>query len=170
MTKQEFARRWEASREKIYRFAYCYVKNEHDAMEILSEANYRGFCALGTLREPACFDSWMCSILMRCAYSFLKQHNRFVPYEDTLLAETEPNDALREPIAVCYEVPQDFLAMNHYYYNYVDLNGDGTDEVFAVGFGSYLSGSGLLLSQGEDGLKVLQKFTLVNNPCYRLRR
>ena len=87
----------------------------------------------------------------------------------TLPAETEPNEALREAIAAYYEVPDDFLDMNRYYYNYVDLNGDGTDEVFAVGFGSYLSGSGggsgLLLTQNEDGaLSVLQNFTLINTP------
>lgn len=41
LTKEEFARRWEASREKYYRLAYCYTKNEPDALEILSEATYR---------------------------------------------------------------------------------------------------------------------------------
>lgn len=62
MTREQFAVRWEESREKFYRFAYCYVKNEHDAMEILSEATYRAFCAMGTLRDPAAFDTWMCTV------------------------------------------------------------------------------------------------------------
>lgn len=38
LIKEQFAEQWEASREKYYRLAYCYTKNEHDALEILSEA------------------------------------------------------------------------------------------------------------------------------------
>ena len=83
MTRDQFAAQWEASREKLYRFAYCYVKNEPDAMELLSEATFRAFCSLDTLRDPEAFDAWMYTILVRCAYGFLKQRNRFVPYEET---------------------------------------------------------------------------------------
>ena len=86
----------------------------------------------------------------------------------TLPAETEANEALRETFAAYYQVPEDAASMNRYYYNYVDLNGDGAEEIFAVGFGSYLSGtgggSGLLLSQTDGELTVLRNFTLVNTP------
>ena len=79
ITRDEFADRWAASREKFYRFAYCYVKNENDALEILSEATYRAFCALDSLRRPEYFDTWMCRILIRCACDFLRQQRRCVP-------------------------------------------------------------------------------------------
>ncbi len=42
-TKEQFASCWEVSREKYYRLAYCYTKNEHDALKILSEATYKGY-------------------------------------------------------------------------------------------------------------------------------
>lgn len=41
LTKERFAEKWEKSREKYYRLAYCYTKNEQDALEILSEATYK---------------------------------------------------------------------------------------------------------------------------------
>jgi len=88
LSREEFGDRWAASQEKFYRLAYCYVKNEHDAKEILAEATYRGFCAMDSLREPRYFDTWMSRILIRCAYDFLKQQKRFVPFDDTMEQES----------------------------------------------------------------------------------
>ncbi len=81
-TKEQFASQWETSREKYYRLAYCYTKNEHDALEILSEATYKGYCHLHQLKKPEHFDSWMSRIIIFEAYHFLKQKKRWVPYED----------------------------------------------------------------------------------------
>ncbi len=65
-------------------------------MEILSEATYRAFCATGTLRDPAAFDTWMCTILVRCSYTFLKQRSRFVAYEDTQEASSGDESELTD--------------------------------------------------------------------------
>ncbi len=80
-TKEQFAVQWEASREKYYRLAYCYTKNEQDALEILSEAVYKGYCHLHQLKHPEYFDTWMSRIIIYEAYRFLKQKKRWVSYE-----------------------------------------------------------------------------------------
>ena len=83
-------------------------------------------------------------------------------------SETEPNEELRKLIAEYYEIPDDELADSRYYYNYVDLDSDGTNEIFAVVVGSYTSGSGgssALWCEEQDGaLAVKQAFTQVNLP------
>ena len=89
LTKEQFAEQWEASREKYYRLAYCYTKNEHDALEILSEATYRGYCRRHQLRNPEYFDTWMCRIIIYEAYRFLKYQKRWVSYEEYALPEDE---------------------------------------------------------------------------------
>ena len=85
-----------------------------------------------------------------------------------VLAETEPNELLRQAIIDYYEIPEEFWEQTKYYYNYVDLNGDGTDEIFAVIMGSYTSGSGgdsaLWCLEYEGEVKIMQAFTLVNTP------
>lgn len=83
------------------------------------------------------------------------------------LAETEPNEDLRQVIIDTYEIPEDYWEQTRYYYNYVDLNGDGENEIFAVVVGPYTSGTG-----GSSALWVLpyadmavaQSFTLINAP------
>ena len=40
-TKERFSEKWEKVQKKYYQLAYCYTKNEQDAIEILSETNYK---------------------------------------------------------------------------------------------------------------------------------
>lgn len=83
-------------------------------------------------------------------------------------AETSPNEELRRLIVDYYEIPDYELADSRYYYSYVDLDGDGKNEIFTVVAGSYTSGTGgssALWCEEEDGvLQVKQAFTLVNLP------
>lgn len=81
-TKEQFADCWEASREKYYRLAYCYTKNEQDALEILSEATYKGYCHLHQIKQPEHFDTWMSRIIIFEAYHFFKQKKKWVSYEE----------------------------------------------------------------------------------------
>ncbi len=85
-----------------------------------------------------------------------------------LKAETTPNIELQQLIIDYYEIPEDFYETTSYDYNYVDLDGDGTDEIFAVVRGPYTSGSGgssaLWVIESAGKLHVNQNFTLVNTP------
>ena len=80
-------------------------------------------------------------------------------------SEKEPNEMVRTALIDTYQIPEDEWDMTRYYYNYVDLNEDGSDEIFALAVGPSVSGSGgscaLLLD--ADGA-VLQEFSLVNPP------
>lgn len=85
-----------------------------------------------------------------------------------LTAETDPYELLQQTIIEYYEIPEEYWGETKYYYNYVDLDGDKNEEVFAVAIGSYVSGSGgssaLWCQETEDGMKIRQAFTLVNMP------
>lgn len=87
---------------------------------------------------------------------------------EQVLSETEPYELLRQAIIDYYEIPEEFWEQTKYYYNYVDLNGDGTEEIFAVVMGSYTSGTGgdsaLWCREYEGEMKIMQAFTLVNTP------
>lgn len=87
---------------------------------------------------------------------------------EQIKAETQPNELLRQAIIDYYEIPEEFWEQTRYYYNYVDLNGDGAEEIFAVIIGSYTSGSGgdsaLWCREYEGEMKIMQAFTLVNTP------
>lgn len=89
MSPNQFARHMEASSGKFYRLAYCYVKKEHDALEIVSEATYRGLLHLNRLEKPEYFDTWMSRIIINCACDYLKKQGKY--------QYTEPDDTLSIP-------------------------------------------------------------------------
>lgn len=102
MSNDEFAAKWEHSKTKLYRFAYCYVKNEHDAMEILSEATYKAYCSLNQLKHPHQFDTWMGRIIINTSMDFIKKQKRFTgaEIEELEVGEPYPYDQLEDKIDV----------------------------------------------------------------------
>lgn len=85
LTKREFSQKMQDSREKFYRMAFCYVKNEHDALEIISEATYKGFTNYKKLKNPSFFNTWMTRIIINTAIDYLRQQNRYTAYEDSII-------------------------------------------------------------------------------------
>ena len=57
-------------------------------------------------------------------------------------AETKPCPELEKAIADYYDIRKEERTHTSYVYNKVGLNGDGTDEIFAVITGPYTSGTG----------------------------
>lgn len=78
MDKREFAQRLQDDRARYYRLAYSYVKNEHDALDIVSESAYRGLKELHTLRSPEFFRTWMTRIVVNCAIDLVRKSSRVV--------------------------------------------------------------------------------------------
>jgi hypothetical protein len=84
-----------------------------------------------------------------------------------VMSETKPNADLEKAIIAYYQIPKEEWANTKYYYNYVDLNGDGTQEILAVVMGSYTSGTGgdsMLWVLPNAKMAVNEAFTLVRTP------
>ncbi|TMU87007.1 sigma-70 family RNA polymerase sigma factor [Bacillus sp. BHET2] len=69
-------------KNKLYRLAYVYVKNEDDALDIVQDAIYKAFLSIKKLKEPQYFSTWLSRILIHSALDYLKKHRRVVPIED----------------------------------------------------------------------------------------
>ncbi|GLX67336.1 sigma-70 family RNA polymerase sigma factor [Paenibacillus glycanilyticus] len=64
-------------KEKMYRIAYSYLKNETDALEAVQEATCRAYMKIHKLKEPDYFGSWLIRILMNyCADEVKKKARR----------------------------------------------------------------------------------------------
>lgn len=87
---------------------------------------------------------------------------------EQVLSETGSNRLLRQTIIDYYEIPAEYYEQTRYYYNYVDLDGDGTEEIFVVIVGSYTGGTGgnsaLWCQEQEGDMQIRQAFTMVNTP------
>lgn len=68
-----------------------------------------------------------------------------------------------------YQIPEEECKETRYYYNYIDLNEDGTDEIVAVTIGDTVSDTrgdvALILRPGENGqFEVLGAFSEIHTP------
>lgn len=86
------------------------------------------------------------------------------------LAETGAHGELERAIAQYFNISEKDYANVRYYYNYVDLNGDGKNEILALALGQKvagLDGNALLWLQEADGsCSVRQAFRQVGVPVY----
>lgn len=85
MNQERFAQEVLARKDKFYRIAYSYVKNEQDALDIVGDATYKGLKSLHTLNNPEYFDTWMTRIVINTAASYLRKKSHVVNLEDNAL-------------------------------------------------------------------------------------
>ncbi len=85
-----------------------------------------------------------------------------------IAAETVKNQGLEQQIIKALKMDDSEAKETRYYYNYIDLNGDGIKEVFVQLVGPYTSGTGgdigLIFQQKNNGFHLVQQFSLIRNP------
>lgn len=93
MEQQEFARRVEAVRARLYQTAFLYLGNSADALESVDEAVYQALRHLHQLRDLALFETWLTRILINTCHLELRRRKRFSPAGEEALPDTAGPDA-----------------------------------------------------------------------------
>lgn len=70
------------NKEKLYKTAYLYVKNEEEALDILSDAVCKAYLNIKKLKEPEFFNTWIMRILINTASDTLKKKKRLRYIDD----------------------------------------------------------------------------------------
>ncbi|AIQ16623.1 RNA polymerase subunit sigma-24 [Paenibacillus sp. FSL H7-0357] len=98
LKEEQYSEKLGVIRDKLYRLAYCYVKNEQEALDIVSEATYKGYLAYGKMQSVTYFDTWMSRIVINTAIDHVRRNKRTVYIEDhgKELAATERGATLEE--------------------------------------------------------------------------
>lgn len=110
MGEEEFARRAEDWKPKLYRTALLYLGSESQAVDAVDEAVYRGFLARKKLRQPEYFTTWLTRILMNVCAGELRRQKR-EQATDTL-PETAGEDFDALPLKTAVErLPGDLRAV-----------------------------------------------------------
>ena len=81
MDHDEFARRAEALRARLYRTAYLYLGSEADALEAVDEGVYQALRALRQLRQPDFFETWLTRIVLNACHRELRRRRRLAGEE-----------------------------------------------------------------------------------------
>ncbi|WP_099156720.1 sigma-70 family RNA polymerase sigma factor [Virgibacillus ndiopensis] len=69
-------------KNKLYRIAYLYVKNENDALDIVQETIYKAFRSKQKLKNAEYFSTWLTRILINNALNFIKKNKKVIPFAE----------------------------------------------------------------------------------------
>ena len=94
MTNEEFAKRVELVRTKLYKTAMTYLGSEALAMDAVDEAVYKALCGKWKLRQPEFFDTWVTRILINECHNELRRQKRYYPLDELPETASEEFDSL----------------------------------------------------------------------------
>lgn len=72
-------------KEKLYKMAFVYMRNEDDALEVLQETLYKAFESISTLNNNEYFSTWLTRILINAAVALLKKKQKVIPMSHDVL-------------------------------------------------------------------------------------
>lgn len=76
--KQELLCRFIREHQKdMYRFAYSYIKNREDAMDIVQESVTKALEAADSLKNPASIKSWLFRIIINEANGMFRKNKKY---------------------------------------------------------------------------------------------
>lgn len=94
MNKEEFGKRIEHIRLRLFKTALLYLGSEALALDAVDETVYKALCSYRKLRQPEYFDTWITRILINECHNELRRQKRFRPLDELPETATEEFDAL----------------------------------------------------------------------------
>lgn len=80
------------NKDKLYNIAYCYLKNEHDALEAIQETTCRAYIKINKLKEPRYFNTWLTKILINYCIDEQKRKRKIVSIEEERITDDSENN------------------------------------------------------------------------------
>lgn len=81
---------------KLYKIAYIYVKNEQDALDILSDTICKAYRSINKLKDPKFFNTWLFRILINTATDKTQNNKRIIYIDDYEKIKSELIDNMCE--------------------------------------------------------------------------
>lgn len=74
---QAFLQVMQLYKDTLYRTAFAFLKNEHDALEAMQEVTFRAYQKIHTVKEPSYLKTWLVRIMMNYCQDQLKKRKRY---------------------------------------------------------------------------------------------
>ncbi|UOE94926.1 sigma-70 family RNA polymerase sigma factor [Alkalihalobacillus sp. LMS39] len=82
------------NKEKLYRIALSYLRNEQEALEALQEVTYRAFKQIKKLKQPSYFSTWLIRILINYCIDEQKKKGKVITFAEVEQPSYQDNHAL----------------------------------------------------------------------------
>ena len=82
-SKEAFVSLIEIYKEYLYKTAFLYVKNQHDASDIFQETVYKAFISIHKIKTPEYFKTWITKILINNINDKFRKSSKVVLMDGT---------------------------------------------------------------------------------------
>lgn len=79
-------------KDNLYNIAFCYLKNEHDALEAIQETTCRAYLKLHKLKEPKYFNTWLTKIIINYCIDEQKRKKKLTLINENIDISLENKD------------------------------------------------------------------------------
>ncbi|MFS0671670.1 RNA polymerase sigma factor [Ornithinibacillus sp. 179-J 7C1 HS] len=79
--KKAFEKIIQTEKNRLYRIAFLYVKNENDAVDIVQDTTFKALISIGSIRDINQISAWLKRITINCAIDFLRREKKIIPIE-----------------------------------------------------------------------------------------
>lgn len=80
--KEAFVKLINDSKENLYKIAFTYMKNEQEALDVVSDAVYKAYIDIKKVKKPEFFNTWITKILINSAINRLRKGGRIIYIDD----------------------------------------------------------------------------------------
>lgn len=99
-----FCELMQINKEVLYKTAYTYTKNQHDALEILDNTVYKAYISIKKLKDTQYFNTWIMRILINNCINYLNKKKRIVFFKENVdIPEKGEHIDNREEVLDLYE-------------------------------------------------------------------
>ncbi|MCI9070586.1 sigma-70 family RNA polymerase sigma factor [Clostridium sp.] len=74
--KESFYKLIDPIKDNLYKIAFTYVENEHDALDCVHDSILKAIKSLHTLKEPQYFNTWITRITINTCKDIIKKNNK----------------------------------------------------------------------------------------------
>lgn len=93
-----------------YRFAFTYVKNQHDAEDVVSESIIKALKSAENIRDSTKLKPWFYKIVSNTALNYLKKNKKEINFEDISCNDTyKENYDISNLDDLIEKLPKDYL-------------------------------------------------------------
>ncbi|ACA38707.1 sigma-70 family RNA polymerase sigma factor [Lysinibacillus sphaericus] len=143
-------------KDKLYRTAYCYVRNEADALDVFQQTVLLAIESVHQLREPKYFTTWLMKICINASLSVLQKQKNVILIDEfkfnTLSTEIATSDEKLDLLDAIYGLDEKYKTVLLLKY-YEDLTFEQIAEVLGEPIGTVKSNGKRALAKIKKTLK-----------------
>ena len=143
-------------KEKLYRTAYSYVRNEADSLDVFQQTELLAIESVHQLREPKYFTTWLMKICINASISVIQKQKNVILIDEfkfnTLSTGIATSDEKLDLLDAIYELDEKYKTVLLLKY-YEDLTFEQIAEVLGEPIGTVKSNGKRALAKIKKTLK-----------------